>query len=182
LAVLPPFQLRYGVPGDCLLLSRLGIETFTDSVGEQNSPENMAAYLARAFSPEQQAGELAVPGSRFLIVESEGVPAGYARTVLGPAPAEVRGRRPMEIVRFYARKSWIGRGVGPFLMRACLVEAQREGCDVVWLSVWEKNPRGIAFYRKWGFREVGSRAFQLGDDRQRDLVMARDLTAGLASP
>ena len=49
------------------------------------------------------------------------------------------------------------------------------GCDVVWLDVWEKNLRAIAFYRKWGFIEVGEQTFQLGDDLQQDLLMARAL-------
>ena len=41
------------------------------------------------------------------------------------------------------------------------------------LGLWEHNPRAIAFYRKAGFAEVGEHAFPLGDDPQRDIVMAR---------
>jgi ribosomal protein S18 acetylase RimI-like enzyme len=37
--------------------------------------------------------------------------------------------------------------------------------------VWEKNPRAIDFYKKWGFKEVGAHIFPLGDDPQRDLIM-----------
>ena len=79
----------------------------------------------------------------------------------------------MEIVRFYARKPWIGKGVGAHLMKGCLQEARTAGCDVVWLDVWEKNLRAIAFYRKWRFIEVGEQAFQLGDDLQQDLLMVK---------
>ena len=46
-------------------------------------------------------------------------------------------------------------------------------CDIVWLAVWERNHRAIAFYRKWGFVEVGNQSFLLGDDLQNDLVMQR---------
>jgi ribosomal protein S18 acetylase RimI-like enzyme len=67
----------------------------------------------------------------------------------------------------------IGRGVGAALMQACLEEAGRRGCETVWLDVWERNPRAIAFYRKWGFAEVGNQAFQLGEDLQNDILMAR---------
>ena len=51
------------------------------------------------------------------------------------------------------------------------------GCDVVWLGVWERNPRAISFYRKVGFAEVGEHVFQLGSDPQRDVVMALTLDA-----
>jgi ribosomal protein S18 acetylase RimI-like enzyme len=58
-------------------------------------------------------------------------------------------------------------------MRACLDEAERRGCDAIWLDVWERNPRARTFYQKWSFVEVGSQIFQLGDDRQHDLIMQR---------
>jgi GNAT superfamily N-acetyltransferase len=136
----------------------------------------MAAYLSEAFNTEQQARELADPASRFLIVEAAGQTAGYAHVKFGEAPAAIEGRRPMEIARLYARQHWLGKGVGARLMEACLHEAMRAGCDVVWLGVWERNTRAIAFYRRWGFVEAGTHMFRLGEDLQRDLLMARDAT------
>jgi ribosomal protein S18 acetylase RimI-like enzyme len=58
-------------------------------------------------------------------------------------------------------------------MGACLGEIAARGADVAWLGVWEHNPRAIAFYRKWGFVEVGEHTFPVGDDPQRDLVLCR---------
>jgi ribosomal protein S18 acetylase RimI-like enzyme len=68
-------------------------------------------------------------------------------------------------------QEYIGKGVGRELMAAAIREAGQRGCDSVWLGVWEKNPRAIAFYKKWGFQEVGSHVFQLGDDLQTDFIM-----------
>ncbi|MEA4908540.1 MAG: GNAT family N-acetyltransferase [Anaerolineaceae bacterium] len=171
------FHIRYATPLDNTLLAHIGAETFFDSFAADNTAENMAAYLAASFSPEKQAAELAIPDSRFLILEAAGQVAGYARVKFGPAPACVAGEKPLEVARFYARKAWIGKGVGARLMQACLAEAQQGGCDVVWLDVWEQNPRAIAFYRKWGFTEVGTQVFPLGDDLQHDLLMARAIHA-----
>jgi RimJ/RimL family protein N-acetyltransferase len=42
----------------------------------------------------------------------------------------------------------------------------------IWLSVWEENPRAIAFYRKMGFRDVGAGRFLVGADLQDDRIMA----------
>lgn len=158
---------------DNTLLAEIGAETFYDSFAAENTPENMAAYLTESFSPEKQAHELADPASKFLIAESEGMTVGYARLKFGQAPSAIVGRSPMEITRFYARKPWIGKGVGAQLMQACLREAKQARCEIVWLDVWERNPRAIAFYRQWGFVEVGTQVFQLGDDPQRDLLMAK---------
>jgi ribosomal protein S18 acetylase RimI-like enzyme len=43
----------------------------------------------------------------------------------------------------------------------------------LWLGVWERNPRAISFYKKWGFVEEGDHTFALGGDPQRDIVMVR---------
>ena len=58
-------------------------------------------------------------------------------------------------------------------MNASLAEMSSQACDVVWLGVWERNFRATAFYRKFGFVQVGDHVFMLGSDRQRDIVMAR---------
>jgi ribosomal protein S18 acetylase RimI-like enzyme len=87
----------------------------------------------------------------------------------------VTGQKPMEIVRIYVCTPWIGRGAGAQLMHACLDESRSEGCDTVWLGVWDRNTRAIVFYRRAGFAEVGAQALQLGDERQRDLLMTRPI-------
>ena len=165
--------VRYAAAADNVLLAELGARTFYDSFAADNTPENMAAYLAASFSPEKQAAELADPCSVFLIAEVEGAAVGFARLRQGPPPAGITGLRPIEIVRFYARREWIGHGVGATLMRACLGEAEKRGCDTLWLDVWEHNLRARAFYRQWGFVETGAQPFRLGDDLQNDLLMQR---------
>jgi ribosomal protein S18 acetylase RimI-like enzyme len=170
-------HIRSATAGDNVLLAELGARTFADTFAAQNTPENMAAYLAASFSPAKQAAELAEPGSVFLVAEVEGAPVGYARLREGPPLPGISGERPIEIVRIYAAKAWIGQGVGAALMQACLAEAGRRGRDMIWLDVWEENPRAIAFYRKWGFTVVGTNAFQLGDDLQNDLLMQRPVKA-----
>ncbi len=174
----PLLHIRPARPSDNMLLAEVGAETFSGSFAAENTPEDMTAYLAESFGPEKQARELADPATRFLIVEEDGLTVGYAQLRLAKAPAAVAGRKPLEIVRFYARKPWIGTGIGAPLMQACLHEAEHAGCDMIWLDVWERNARAIAFYQKWGFVERGTQAFRLGEDLQRDLLMARAVSLG----
>lgn len=170
------FSVRKGTPRDNVLLARLGAETFKDAFGADNTPEDMQLYLRKSFSPEMQAAELADPASVFLVAELANEPVGYARLVESAAPHAVVGLRPIEIVRIYARPEWIGHGVGATLMQACLREAALRQCDTVWLGVWERNQRAIAFYAKWGFVPVGYQPFLLGTDLQTDTLMARPVS------
>jgi diamine N-acetyltransferase len=169
----PRFAIRQATAADGSLLAELGARTFRDAFAADNTPENMEAYLQGAFSPNLQQAELAEEGSVVLIAEAGRDKIGYARLRQGGIPGRITGRLPIEVVRFYSTNEWIGKGVGSALMVACLEEAARLGCDVIWLDVWEHNPRAISFYGKWGFRTVGSQPFRLGEDIQTDLLMQR---------
>jgi GNAT superfamily N-acetyltransferase len=166
-------HIRTATAADAPLLAQLGSQTFYDSFAADNTPENMAAYLAESFSPQKQAAELAEAGSLFLIAEHQGQVLGYTRLRQGAPPQGVTGARPLEIVRLYAVQSWIGQGVGAALMQAALDEARRRGCDTVWLDVWEPNQRARDFYARWGFIQVGIQTFKLGEELQQDLVLQR---------
>lgn len=174
-AAAPPVAVRRAVAGDAAMLAALGERTFVDAFGRDNTPEDMAVYLASAFGESIQAAEIAAPDSTFFVAEIGGEPAGYARIAAGPAPPCVAGERPVEIVRVYALSAWHGRGVGEALMRACVDAAGAGGYDAVWLGVWERNERAKAFYRKWGFEDVGVKTFVLGADVQYDRIMRRGL-------
>ena len=69
----------------------------------------------------------------------------------------------------------IGQGVAQTLMAAAVETARSGGARTLWLGVWERNERAIAFYRKSGFEDAGTQTFVLGTDHQRDFVLARPL-------
>jgi ribosomal protein S18 acetylase RimI-like enzyme len=60
-------------------------------------------------------------------------------------------------------------------MKECFAVAKNLECDVIWLGVWEYNPRAQRFYEKHGFREVGKHVFLLGSDAQTDLLMQKEI-------
>ncbi len=165
--------IRRAAAPDADLLAQLGRQTFFDSFASFNTPDNITAYLAASFNLVKQSAELAEPGTTFLIAQVGDETVGYARLHAGPPEECVRGPMPIELVRIYAVKAWIGHGVGAALMQACLDEAARQGYQTIWLGVWEQNPRAIAFYEKWGFQKVGTHNFQLGDEAQTDWIMER---------
>jgi ribosomal protein S18 acetylase RimI-like enzyme len=167
--------------GDAALLAELGGRTFYETFVESCRPEDMRAYLDAAFGTAQQAAELADARSTFLIAEAgddkTAVAVGYAKLfACVETPDCVAGNAPVELARLYVLREWLGSGAGAALMRELLEAARRAGHETIWLGVWEHNERAIAFYRKWGFEVVGEHIFQVGDDPQNDLLMARKLT------
>jgi ribosomal protein S18 acetylase RimI-like enzyme len=172
---IPGLTIRRGTIADAGLLSELGARTFSETFAVDNTPEDLATYVATSFSVAQQTAELEDPTSTFLIAEVDGHAAGYAKLHDGEPEKGVEGAKPVELVRLYVSRDWLGRGIGEQLMRACVDEARQAGHETIWLGVWERNARAQAFYRKWDFREVGEHMFQLGSDRQRDILMERPL-------
>lgn len=143
----------------------------------------MAEHIARHYSPAVQLTEINDANICTLLAEVAGEAAAYAQLHPPPPPpaaAEsnqppgcVIDRRAAEIRRFYVDERWHGRGVAQRLMNAALDEVRVLGAKTVWLGVWERNPRAIAFYKKCGFALVGDHEFMFADERQTDLVMTR---------
>ncbi|MDA0243541.1 MAG: GNAT family N-acetyltransferase [Chloroflexi bacterium] len=165
--------IRPATPHDAQSLAQLAEETFRATFGAMNTAENMALHCQTNYSEAIQAREIANPHMLTLLCEEDGRLIGFAQLHWGEAPPCVSATHPTEIQRFYLAQDWHGQGIAPMLMNACLAEAQQRGSDVVWLGVWEHNPRAISFYQKCGFVEVGDHVFPVGHDPQRDIVMVR---------
>jgi len=159
-------------------LAALGSQTFSETFAADNSPADMAAYLAANYGPTIQLAELQQPRHTFLLAEMQGELVGFAKvwrdSELGLGAGELAASR-LEIKQLYVAEDWIGTGLGAALMRRILDLAQAEHCTALVLGVWERNERAKAFYQRFGFREIGAHTFTLGQDVQRDLILRKGL-------
>lgn len=160
---------------DAAALAALGERTFRDTYAKDNRPEDMEAFVARAYGPAQQTRELSDPRVRVYLAEQDGGAVGFAMLRAGDAPACVTGPRPLQLARLYVDRTAQGTGVGAALLTRALEDGRARGFHTLWLTVWEHNPRASAFYARWGFTPVGTSTFQVGEDLQRDFVLARAL-------
>ena len=109
-----------------------------------------------------------------MVAEIRGELVAFAQLHLRPgAPSCVTETPALELLRIYVDSSFHGTGLAGDLLTSVLGTARRAGAAAVWLGVWERNPRAIRFYQRFGFSEVGEHQFVLGTDPQRDLVMVR---------
>lgn len=169
--------IRQASSADAKLLTDLAYTTFWDAFAHhpKNAPDDLNHYMRQAFNVEQITAELDEERNVFLIAELEGEAAGYAKIVLDNVEPGITAERPVELSRLYSHQKHLGQGIGQALMDACFERARGEGRDVMWLGVWEYNPRAQRFYEKNGFRVVGKHVFQLGEDPQTDLLMQKEI-------
>ena len=165
------FAIRRATLADVDAFSAFGRRVAIETFAAENDPRDFGLYLEATFGPAQQEAEIADHTGAVLLAEAAGELAGYVYVRAVPAPECVEGQRPVEIARLYVAAAWHGRAVARALMAAAAAEAQRRGGQTLWLGVWERNPRAIAFYAKCGFRDVGSHVFMIGTDAQTDRLM-----------
>lgn len=160
---------------DLHTLQDISYETFNETFRHQNSPENMKAYLERAFNLMQLKKELSNPYSQFFFVYFNKEVAGYLKININNAQSEEMGDESLEVERIYIRNKFQKNGLGKFLLNKAIDIALECKKINVWLGVWEKNENALAFYKNMGFVQTGTHSFYMGDEEQIDYIMTKTL-------
>jgi ribosomal protein S18 acetylase RimI-like enzyme len=156
-------------------LRSLCVDTFTDTFAEDNSVEDMNAYVERSFSAERLRSELSNPESTFITAHVNGTPAGYMKLNTGTAQTEAMDDDAMEVERLYILTRFKRHGLGTALIRRAEATAISQGASTIWLGVWEHNEPAKSFYTRMRFVKTGQHVFMLGDDQQTDHIMSKHL-------
>ena len=162
-------------PEDLILLEQISRATFLETFADSNSAENMSRYLTENMSADKLRTELSNDQSAFFLVEADTNVIGYLKINQGSAQTENKYEHALEIERIYVLHSYHGKGIGKMMLDFAMESARSMKADVVWLGVWEHNLRAISFYRKHGFVAFDEHVFMLGDDRQIDIMMKRQV-------
>jgi len=162
--------IRRATIDDAVALSAFAARVFIETFGDENDPDDLRDFVESTYGITQQSDEIRDRDTATLLVERADTLIGYAQICRKRVPPGVTGANPVEIYRFYVDRPAQGTGVAQALMAAAFAQAREWRADVVWLGVWEHNPRAMAFYRKFGFVDVGSLDFFVGGDRQTDRI------------
>jgi len=157
---------------DASLIADLSRTTFYQAFAKDNTESDMELFMNEQFTKERLMQEVEKGAGIFLLAYDADEAVGYARIRVDN---KLKHEDAVEVARIYALDKAIGKGVGKALMETCLQIANDMQMKAVWLGVWEKNERAIAFYRKWGFEKFGEHKFLLGTDLQTDCLMKKIL-------
>lgn len=161
---------------DVTTLKNLSRQTFIETFASDNTAENMQYYLDKSFNEEKLTEEINNPNSAFYFAMLDNQPIGHLKLNFGPAQTELKENNGVEVERIYVLKDFQGQKVGQLLFDKAIQIARDRNAEYIWLGVWEKNLKAIAFYTKNGFVQFGAHAFLVGDDEQIDIMMKLVLT------
>ncbi|MGI9233159.1 MAG: GNAT family N-acetyltransferase [Woeseiaceae bacterium] len=156
---------------DAAELASFAARNFENAFSADNDPDDLQAHLAGMYNPARQAEELADPLVTTILARSSGELVAFAQVRRSVAPTCVKQAAPIELHRFYVDRPAHGTGLASKLMQAVHQAAHEFHGLHIWLGVWEKNPRAIAFYMKENFVDVGSTLYTVGTDKQTDRVL-----------
>ena len=169
----PTWTIREAGADDAAALALVGAATFLETFAGVIDGDAIVGHCAAKHRAETYRALLA-DGARAWLAQARpgGAPVGYALVAAPDLDAAAEGE--IELKRIYALSRFHGTGLGAALMQ-CAVDAAA-GHRRLLLGVYARNHRAIAFYRKQGFADVGTRRFDVGGKVYDDLVLARPLS------
>ena len=175
LCTMSTIRIEEATKKEAALIADLSRQTFYDAFAADNTQADMDKFLNEQFTREKLMEEVGAKGNTFLLAYEGDEAVGYARMRETPNPLLLTDGPAIEIARIYAAQKSIGKGIGSALMQQCIERAKQRHFRLIWLGVWEKNYKAIAFYTKWGFERFSEHVFMLGNDPQTDWLMRKEL-------
>ena len=169
------YCIRPCMPDDLPVLQELSRRTFFEAFADVNTPEDMELYLAQAYNTQKLQTELLHKDCYFFFITAGDSVCGYLKLNDQSAQTEFHDARALEIERIYIAQAYQGCGLGNALIGKTVSMAKDLHKTYLWLGVWEKNYNAQRFYKSNGFYEIGRHDFYVGDDRQTDYILRKDL-------
>ena len=164
-------------PSEVDLLLSLSRKTFYDAFEHVNNPEDFEAYTSQAFTRAKLLSELENPDSEFYFAMLDGKAIGYLKLNYSETQTEFREPDAVEVERIYVLADQQGKKIGNQLLDFAINKAMEEKLRYIWLGVWEHNHSAMRFYERNGFKAFGSHHFMVGNDRQTDILVKKELNA-----
>ena len=155
-------ELRLARAEDLPVLSQLITWVWLQTYAEQGVKPAFAGHLRETFNPEALGAWLG-EAHRCWLVEDEGNLQGLLHAKLDSrCPVAWPTGRDAEICELYVVPPLARRGFGQALLGHA--RQQLPACSL-WLSVWARNERAVAFYEQQQGRRLGESWFELEQQR-----------------
>jgi ribosomal protein S18 acetylase RimI-like enzyme len=181
---LEPVTLRAATPADAPALALVAAATFLEAFTWMLPGPDIVAFCAARHTPEAYAVYLGHPDTRItLATVAGGAPVGYAMLATPELPSIPTHPTDIELKRIYLFSRFRSAPVtdqphlraSQALLDAAIADANAMQRTRLLLGTHANNLRAIAFYRRNGFTEAGTRTFQVGNQLCKDLIFSRPL-------
>lgn len=120
----------------------------------------------------------------YVLVATDGAMlVGYSVCIHGEIPTNAQLTQDLPpattvmLSKFYVDPDFHGAGVSQKLMSHLLEHYLTTEHQWLWLGTNQANQRAISFYERLGFQQIGTREFNVGGTKAKDVVLTRRLPA-----
>lgn len=168
--------IRQASTKDAVHISLLGRVTYTESHGDfiENKKDLLEFYNTN-YSVFQIRKEINDAENIFWIVFSDELPIGFAKLSLNVSYPKFTGKNSCKLQRLYILNDFIKLKIGSQLQDIILKEVTNLKFTTIWLTAYYKNTKGIRFYKKYGFKEIGNIDFFVGVTNYENLILIKKL-------
>ena len=178
----PALVLRPAGVADLPSVRALAIQVFLDTYAVDGVRASLAREAEQQFSPAALEATLSRASGRLVVAERAGHLVAFANLDLAATHALVADAHAAELARLYVQPAFQRRGIGRLLLAEAEGTARAAGCTALWLTAWVGNARALAFYRRHGYRELGSTTYAFEDERYENRLFARPLGTPASVP
>ena len=166
-------HIRRATDNDCSQLTTLAADVFRQTYGAAIPDDVLEPYLQEQFSQEGFAVQLTLPHHYYLVAYVAEQLVGFCKLAQTAVPPVITVRNPLELGQLYLHPDYQGLGIGSRLMKRAIETAVHHAYDSLWLCVWEQNKTAVAFYQKWGYKQVGTTQIFVGPIVFEDWVLLK---------
>jgi diamine N-acetyltransferase len=169
--------LRVCTSSDAETLAVIGAATLLEAFAGLLPGGSLLAHCRNHHHAAAYTSYIAKPETRAWLAEIEpgAAPVGYAMLTAPDFPEGLAQEGDLELRRIYVFSKFHGGRAGRGLMDLAIAFARERKAKRLLLAVHPDNQRALAFYRKSGFEQIGTRTFQVGASTFIDPVFALPL-------
>lgn len=165
-----PIAIVPVTPADIDAIAALARVVWQDAYPGIITQAQIDYMLEQRYAPQRLRDELTTPGIAWDAARVDGALAGFASTLPGGAPGELK------LDKLYVDPARQRLGVGGALIAHAARRACDAGCGTLILAVNKHNVRAIAAYRKHGFAVRDAVRVDIGNGFvMDDFIMARSV-------
>lgn len=144
------------------LLAHLAKLSFLQSHGHSAPAKDIDDYIRKNYSTDIFTAELNDTKNIYHIIYHNDQAAGYSKIIFNTS-YDGKKENIAKLERIYLLEEFYSLQLGLRLFEYNKELCKQNDQTGMWLFVWKENPRAVNFYKKNGFRIIGSHDFRISE-------------------
>lgn len=142
-------------------------EAYTGTMDEKD----INTYINKNFISSEIEQQIIENKMQFYLAFDKRTLVGYTKLRSDRTRKEFSDKKAIELERIYIERRHYRCGLGAQLFNQAIQTSRKDGFEVLWLAVWQKNDRALSFYKKMGMKIFGVQHFTVGNLINDDFVL-----------